>query len=51
MLKGANWKVESLALQAGASVVGLQSFTGDLFTDCQFHLLLILVLTCLFQNT
>ncbi|CAD6255554.1 unnamed protein product [Miscanthus lutarioriparius] len=28
-LKGANWEVERLALQAGASVVGLQSFTGD----------------------
>jgi hypothetical protein len=40
-----------LALQAGASVVGLQSFTGDLFTNCQFHVLLILVLTCLLQNT
>ncbi|TKW07489.1 hypothetical protein SEVIR_7G310800v4 [Setaria viridis] len=30
-LKGANWEVERLALQAGASVVGLQSSTGDTY--------------------
>nr|CAB3469425.1 unnamed protein product [Digitaria exilis] len=30
-LKGADWKVEKMALQAGPSVVGLQSFTGDTY--------------------